>query len=165
MIIQYLHHMTHSWGNLVPILTAEMAITTDISYFFSKGLQAERLYADRNSLLFRSFKSHTFPSIPWFSSVFQSKKWFRFFFSTSCPPSPYLGLWPSRSKWCILIESIVYPTDAQLGCYKNVKIYINIYMRGAPTCFGFSQPSSGSSAKVISINNQLKYVVYRTSSV
>jgi len=50
-----------------------------------------------------------------------------------------------------------------------LKIYIKIYMRGAATCFGFSQPSSGSYymcfAKVISINNQLKYVVYRTSSV
>ena len=34
-------------------------------------------------------------------------------------------------------------------------------MRGDPTCFGFSQPSSGSYymcfAKVISLNNQLKY--------
>ena len=52
---------------------------------------------------------------------------------------------------------------------KNVKIYIKIYMRGAATCFGFSQPSSGSYcmcfAKVISINNQLKYVVYKISSV
>jgi hypothetical protein len=36
-------------------------------------------------------------------------------------------------------------------------------MRGAATCFGFSQPSSGSYymcfAKVIYINNQLKYVL------
>ena len=36
-------------------------------------------------------------------------------------------------------------------------------MRGAATCFGFSQPSAGSYymcfAKVIIINNQLKYVV------
>jgi len=44
-----------------------------------------------------------------------------------------------------------------------VKIYIKIYMRGAATCFGFSQPSAGSYymcfAKVIIINNQLKYVV------
>jgi hypothetical protein len=59
------------------------------------------------------------------------------------------------------IESSIYPTDAQLDCSKNVKIY----MTGAPTCFGFSQPSSGSYcmcfAEVISINNQLKYVVYR----
>ena len=57
------------------------------------------------------------------------------------------------------IESFIYPTDAQLDCSKNVKIY----MRRAATCFGFSQPSSGSYyicfAKVISINNQLKYVV------
>jgi hypothetical protein len=57
------------------------------------------------------------------------------------------------------VESFIYPTDAQLNCSKNVKIY----MRGAPTCFGFSQPSSGSYymcfAKVISINYQLKYVV------
>jgi hypothetical protein len=63
------------------------------------------------------------------------------------------------------IESFIYPTDAQLDYSKNVKIY----MRVAPTCFGFSQPSSGSYcmcfAKVISINNQSKYVVYRISSV
>jgi len=38
------------------------------------------------------------------------------------------------------IESFIYPTDAQLDCSKNVKIY----MRSAPTRFGFSQPSSGS---------------------
>ena len=63
------------------------------------------------------------------------------------------------------IESFTYPIEAQLDCSKNVKIY----MRGAPTCFGFSQPSSVSycmcSAKVISINNQLKYVIYRICSV
>jgi len=41
-------------------------------------------------------------------------------------------------------ESFIYPTDAQLDCSKNVKIYIKIYMRGAATCFGFPQPSSGS---------------------
>jgi len=67
------------------------------------------------------------------------------------------------------IESFIYPTDAQLDCSKNVKIYIKIYMRGAATYFGFSQPSSGSYymcfAKVMSINNQLKYIVYRISSV
>ena len=37
------------------------------------------------------------------------------------------------------IEYFIYPTDAQLDCSKNVKIY----MRGAPTCFSFSHPSSG----------------------
>ena len=67
------------------------------------------------------------------------------------------------------IMSFIYPTDAQTDCSKNVKIYIKIYMIGAATCFGFPQPSSGSYcmcfAKVISINNQLKYVVYRMSSV
>ena len=36
-----------------------------------------------------------------------------------------------------VIESFIYPTDAQLDCSKNVKIYIKIYMRGAATCFGF----------------------------
>jgi hypothetical protein len=59
------------------------------------------------------------------------------------------------------IESFIYPTDAQLYCSKNVKIYIEIYMRVAATCFGFSQPSSGSYcmcfAKVISINNQSRH--------
>ena len=67
------------------------------------------------------------------------------------------------------IESFIYPTDAQLDCSKSVKIYVKIYMRGVPTCFGFSQPSSGSYymcfAKVISINNQLKYVAYGICSV
>jgi hypothetical protein len=66
-------------------------------------------------------------------------------------------------------ESFIYPTDAQLDCSTNVKNYIKIYTRSAATCFGFLQPSSGSYcmcfAKVISINNQLKYVVYRISSV
>jgi hypothetical protein len=42
------------------------------------------------------------------------------------------------------IESFIYPTDAQLDCSKNVKIYIKIYMRGAATCFGFSQSPSDS---------------------
>jgi hypothetical protein len=42
------------------------------------------------------------------------------------------------------IESFVYPTDAQIDCSKTVKICIKIYMRGAATCFGFSQPLSGS---------------------
>jgi len=41
----------------------------------------------------------------------------------------------------------IYPTDAQLGCSKNVKIYIKIYMRGAATCFGSPQPSSGTSSR------------------
>jgi hypothetical protein len=54
------------------------------------------------------------------------------------------------------IESFIYPTNAQLDCSKNVKIYIKMYIRGAPTCFDFSQPSSGSYymcfPKVISIN-------------
>ena len=38
------------------------------------------------------------------------------------------------------IESFIYPTDAQLDYSKNVKIYIKIYMRVAPTCSGFLQP-------------------------
>jgi len=42
-------------------------------------------------------------------------------------------------------------------------------MRGAPTCFGFPQLSLGNYCmcfvKVTVINNQLKYVVYRISSV
>jgi hypothetical protein len=62
------------------------------------------------------------------------------------------------------IESFNYPTDAQLDCFKMLK-----FTWGAPTCFSFSQPSSGSYymcfAKVIIINDQLKYVVYRICSV
>jgi len=67
------------------------------------------------------------------------------------------------------IESFIYQTDAQLDCSKNVQISTKIYMRGAPTCYSFSQPSSGSYymcfAEVISINNQLKYIIYRISLV
>jgi hypothetical protein len=69
------------------------------------------------------------------------------------------------NKYLFLIESFIYPTDAQLDCSKNVKFY----MKGVATCFSFSQPSSGSYcmcfAEVISINNQLKYVIYRICSV
>jgi len=50
-----------------------------------------------------------------------------------------------KSIFTILpIESFIYSTDAQLDCSKIVKIYIKIYMRCAPTCLGFPQPSSGS---------------------
>ena len=67
-----------------------------------------------------------------------------------------LFLVPDTVNIISTIESFIYPTDAQIGCSKNVKIYIKIYMRGAATCFGFSQPSSGSYcmcfARVISIN-------------
>jgi len=66
------------------------------------------------------------------------------------------------------IASFIYPTDTQLDCSKNAKLYVKIYVRGAATRFGFSQPSSGSYdmclAKVIIINNQLEYVVYRICS-
>jgi len=69
----------------------------------------------------------------------------------------------------VIIDSFIYPTDAQPDCSKNVKIYIKSYVRGAATCLSLSQPSSGSYymcfAKVININNQLQYVVYRICSV
>jgi hypothetical protein len=71
---------------------------------------------------------------------------------------------PIRPKGHNFMTYFIYPTDAQIECSKSVKIYIKIYIRGAPTCFGFLQPSSGNYsicfAKVIIINNQLKYVVY-----
>jgi hypothetical protein len=36
------------------------------------------------------------------------------------------------------------PTEAQVNCLKNnFKIYIKIYMKTAPTCFGAVTPSSG----------------------
>jgi hypothetical protein len=79
-------------------------------------------------------------------------------------PSDAFALFDSSVSAKNYLESFIYPTDAQLYFSKNVKIYIKIYMRSAPTCFGFSQPSSGSYcmcfATVISINNQLKYVVF-----
>jgi hypothetical protein len=39
-----------------------------------------------------------------------------------------------------IIDSFIYPTDAQL----HVSINVKIYMRDAPTCFGFPHPLSGS---------------------
>jgi len=42
-----------------------------------------------------------------------------------------------KDKVIDVVDSFIYPTDAQLDCSKNVKIYVKIYMRGAPTCFGF----------------------------
>jgi hypothetical protein len=47
-------------------------------------------------------------------------------------------------NWLVFIDSFIYPTDAQLDFSKNVNIYIKIYMKVAPTYFGFSQPPSGS---------------------
>jgi len=42
-------------------------------------------------------------------------------------------------------------------------------MRGASTCFSFLQPPSGSYCmcfeKLISVKNQLKYIIYRIGSV
>jgi hypothetical protein len=68
-----------------------------------------------------------------------------------------------------ILELFIYPTDAQLDFSKNINIYIKIFMKVATTCFGFLQPLSGNYyicfAKVISINNKLKYVVYRICSV
>ena len=48
---------------------------------------------------------------------------------------------------CILILSkfLYSPTDAQVNRLKNnFKIYIKIYIKTAPTCFGAVTPSSGS---------------------
>jgi len=40
---------------------------------------------------------------------------------------------------------IYSPTDAPVSCLKNnIKIYIQIYIKTAPTCFGAVTPSSGS---------------------
>jgi len=43
-------------------------------------------------------------------------------------------------------QSFIYsPTDALVSCLKNnIKIYIKIYTKTAPTCFGAVTPSLGS---------------------
>ena len=44
-------------------------------------------------------------------------------------------------------QSFIYsPTDALVSCLKNnIKIYVTICIKRAPTCFGFTvTPSSGS---------------------
>ena len=46
----------------------------------------------------------------------------------------------------LLYQSFIYtPTVTQVSCLKNIKIYIKIYIKTAPTCFGVTvTPSSGS---------------------
>jgi hypothetical protein len=42
------------------------------------------------------------------------------------------------------------PTDVQVNCLKNnFKIYIKIYIKTTPTCFGAVTPSAGSSLLVL----------------
>jgi len=50
------------------------------------------------------------------------------------------------------ITNVIFysPTDAQVNCLKNnFKIYIKIYIKTAPTCFGAVTPSSGSALLVL----------------
>jgi len=50
----------------------------------------------------------------------------------------------------ILAKSFYLPTDEQVNCLKNnFKIYIKIYTKTAPTCFGAVTPSSGSALLVL----------------
>ena len=51
----------------------------------------------------------------------------------------YTAKFPHTYIPCILIlsEFCYLPTDAQVNCLKNnSKIYIKIYIKTAPTCFG-----------------------------
>jgi len=53
---------------------------------------------------------------------------------------------------CILVLSKFFysPTDAQVNCLKNnFKIYINIDIKAAPTCFGAVTPLSGRALLVL----------------
>jgi hypothetical protein len=45
----------------------------------------------------------------------------------------------------VIYQSFVYlATDTILSCLKNnIKIYVKIYIKTAPTCFGAVTPSSG----------------------
>jgi hypothetical protein len=44
-----------------------------------------------------------------------------------------------------IIKGFYSPTDAQVNCLKNnIKIYIKIYIKTTPTCFGAVTPSSRS---------------------
>jgi hypothetical protein len=67
-----------------------------------------------------------------------------------------------------ITKSFIYPTDAQLDCSKNnVKIYIKIYIKSAPTCFGLTNHHQGAyclcfAEGTIIKNSQLNYVVMET---
>ena len=54
-----------------------------------------------------------------------------------------------RASWCY--QSFFYsPIDAQVNCLKNnFKIYINIDIKAAPTCFGAVTPLSGRALLVL----------------
>ena len=50
----------------------------------------------------------------------------------------------------IILKFFYSPTDAQVNCLKyNIKIYIKINIKTAPTCFGAFTPSSGSALLVL----------------
>jgi len=72
---------------------------------------------------------------------------------------------------CILILSkfLYSPTDAQVNRLKNnFKIYIKIYIKTAPTCFGAVTPSSGSAlfdlAKVTVVKIASYLAILRTNN-
>jgi len=49
-----------------------------------------------------------------------------------------------------IIEVFYSPTDVHVNCFKNnIKFYIKINMKTAPTCFGAFTPSSGSALFVL----------------
>jgi hypothetical protein len=49
-----------------------------------------------------------------------------------------------------IIKVFYLPNDAQVNVLKNnFKIYIKIYIKTAPTCFGAVTPSSGSALLVL----------------
>jgi len=70
-----------------------------------------------------------------------------------CSGGVYLG--PGKTVRCgqnraythchYLLKFCYSPSDLQVNCLKNsFKIYIKIYIKTAPTCFGAVTPSSGS---------------------
>jgi len=62
---------------------------------------------------------------------------------------------------CILMLSKLFysPTDEQVKCLENnLKIYIKIDIKTAPTCFGAVTPSSGSALLVLAKVTAVKMV-------
>ena len=55
------------------------------------------------------------------------------------------------------------PTDTQVNSLKsNIKIYIKIDIKTAPTCFGAVTPSSGSALRVLAKVTVVKIANYNT---
>jgi len=70
-----------------------------------------------------------------------------------------MGIFLTHTVHLDVIKVFYSPTDAQVNCLKNsFKLYIKIYIKTAPSCFGAVTPSSGSALLVLAKVTVVKIV-------